>query len=834
MNIHLHFLSMKHFDYQSLAQFISQIRDIKINLTMKASKNLLILCSWLMMPLVWGIDSGVDAASVKQTCLEGKVDSDKKADLIKLRQKYPLPLPKASAKEMEIALQQLQQYQLRRIDNTTVKGNILPDKKKITFQQARDLAQTVRGLSFAALGGNPQAKANLYLYLDGLFTDNIIECLPKGKGSSYRYTRQIPADFLSALPICDNKRKERLIAAIRDFLTINRLYSDASNTNERQINSDFIYTMLPHLFVCALHHPNDKQAILYLMEFSRFLSNCTEYTPGTKGVLKPDGTGFHHGSHYNGYMYAYNPWVEYMGRLKGSAFRINKSAYERLRKAVFSLYLMSVCSESDNNRYFANSMAGRHPFYGMNVTFPQKLFELLIEVGGDVYGSPYDPGLASCYNYFYKTRKYANAPQWDANGFYPFNYSPAAVYRQDNWIAVMRCPTAKLWGAEIYDKTNRFGRYQSHGTLEVLYEGGLAKCGYPDGENRNGAGWDWNMMPGSTTVHYTDWKTMMPAGNDSARFDQYARTTNFSGAVAGQEGGIFAAVFDQGDSWGSKRFEETNLFFRKSVFATNGMLLSLGTDISAKGNYPDEWITATNLFQNIVSEESNKLMVNGKEIQCRDKLVISSRESVWMITPASTGYFVPSGHDDIQVIYGKQSSPPSSGPANKLGEIVVAKAFIHHGIKPQGKSYQFLVVPAATEERMRELATQQESGKLFQVMRMDKQVHQAQYLPSHTIYYSLFEPVSDLSGGILLSSETPLLILEQSHKNNGELNLNLCFPDLSRPVRASVELKGIWSLKTGQDSPKVFLKSNERGNTVLKADLSKGEPLHISLNHSSK
>lgn len=49
---------------------------------------------------------------------------------------------------------------------------------------------------------------------------------------------------------------------------------------------------------------------------------------------------------------------------------------------------------------------------------------------------------------------------------------------------------------EIYNKTNRFGRYQSHGTLEILYEGGLAKCGYPADKEKKSAGWDWNMMPG--------------------------------------------------------------------------------------------------------------------------------------------------------------------------------------------------------------------------------------------------------------------------------------------------------------------------------------------------
>lgn len=135
-----------------------------------------------------------------------------------------------------------------------------------------------------------------------------------------------------------------------------------------------------------------------------------------------------------------------MGRLKGTSFRIEKEAYQRMSKAVVSIYLMAVRSESDKDRYFANSMAGRHPFTGLGINFSRQLFETLIEVGGDVLGIPYDQELASYYNYFYKTKKYKDAPELKADGFYQFNFSPAGVYRQGNWLAVMRCPTTNFWG----------------------------------------------------------------------------------------------------------------------------------------------------------------------------------------------------------------------------------------------------------------------------------------------------------------------------------------------------------------------------------------------------
>lgn len=178
----------------------------------------------------------------------------------------------------------------------------------------------------------------------------------------------------------------------------------------------------------------------------------------------------------------------------------------------------------------------------------------------------------------------------------------------------MRSPTTKFWGGEIYNKTNRFGRYQSHGTLEIIYEGGLLPTGYPANKDNKGAGWELNMMPGSTTVHYTDWKEMMPYKNDKDRFDQWAKTSNFAGAVSMKEYGLFAAAFDQGDHWGSQRFTPTNLTFCKSVLAIDGMLFSVGNGISAKGEYADDMLPLQICSSLLFQGNYNKLEVDGKSI----------------------------------------------------------------------------------------------------------------------------------------------------------------------------------------------------------------------------
>lgn len=760
-----------------------------------------------------------------------------KNELQELRNKYKLTSPKANQSEVDAALNQIKLYQLQRVDDATVTGAALLDKKKITLQQARDIAKTVRALSFAASKEGREAKDDLNLYLDYLFTENIIENVPKLVYSNYGDVRRIPADLLSVLSVCDDTRKSRMIEAVQNLLEAEQLGFDAEKIRQ-QVNSDYIYNVIPHLFVCAVHEPNEEQAIKNLSEFSSFLSACTQYTPGGKDIMKPDGTGFHHKTHYNGYMYSYRTWVEYLGRLKGTSFRIDKEAYERMRKAVVSIYLMAVRSASDNNRIFGNSLAGRHPFSGLDVSFTQGLFQTLIEVGGDVLGMPYDPEMASYYNYFYKTAKY-DVPEVNADGFYQFNYSPAGVYRHQNWVAVMRCPTTNLWGAEIYNKTNRFGRYQSHGTLEVIYEGGLSKSGYPDNKMPGAAGWDWNMMPGATTVYFTDWEELMPNKNDADRFDQKSETTDFAGALAWKDCGLFAAAFDQGDKWGSRRFQPTGLSFCKSVFAIDGMLFSMGTGISAKGTLADERMTITNLFQSMISKDCKDLVVDGKEIRKGEELVIDSQQSAWMVAPTTTGYFIPKGHDKLSVSYAEQKTPSSAGMEAAFGKAVAAKAYLDHGVKPGKSTYQFMVVPATTPDQMKELAKKQEKGKLFEVAAAQDSVHIVKHLPTSITAYALFVPAANLTSGVLYGSQTELLVMERLDKTGRTLNLALCNPNLrpvkegnnwtSTPTQVSVELKGEWMAETENKDLHLSLEKNSRGNTVLKTVLSEGNPLYVSL-----
>lgn len=762
------------------------------------------------------------------------VDEVKLNELQEFRKKYKLAEPKASESELKSAQMALKMLMLQRTGDYTVTGaDLWGDEVKI--EHLRDVAKNIRVLSYGALTLGKSGKADLDMYLDFLFTHNFFLRMPKLVYSNYNDVRKIPTDLMSALPVLDDVRKAKMIAAVQKLLEVD-IIRQGDKAILNWISSDYIFNVVPYVFNLAIANPDDQQAIQDLQLLSGFLRVCTRYNVGNKDILKPDGTGFHHNAHYNGYMYSYKSWVEYFYRFKGTSLKIDKKSYERLKNAVVTIYMTAVCAEGDKNRIYANSMAGRHPFYNIEVPFTQKLFEQLIEIGGEVYGTEFDEDLAAYYNYFFKSNKY-NVAAKDANGFYQYNYSAAGVYRQPGWVAVMRCPTAMLWTGEIYNKTNRFGRYQGHGTLEVLYEGGLEPTGYPAKNENKGAGWDWNMMPGSTTVHYTDWAEMMPYKNDKDRFDQKAKTTNFAGAVSMKEYGLYAAAFDQGDSWGSQRFVPTNLTFCKSVLAIDGMLFSIGNGISAKGDYSDGMTTATNLFQTIVTKKYNKLTVNGKQVGNGGNMAIPSEEPVIMINPVSTGFFIPAGHDEIKIVYGKQETPSSEGLAAKPATEVAAKAYINHGVKPEKKSYSFIVVPAADEAKMKDVADKQTKGELFSVVEMQDSLHIIKYAPKNVLAYSFFTPAKDLSVGEVVSSATELLLIEEKDAE-GNLSLAISNPNLrpkmidnknwrETPTPAFIELKGTW--QTDSNIPGVFLKSKENGNTELSCLLRNGMPVYVNL-----
>lgn len=726
----------------------------------------------------------------------------------------------------------------------TVSGNVMPTPKELTLDYLKELSSDIEIM--AASVNNQQVKTAFNNLVDLIIDQGILYNFSGLTYSDYTNVKGIPAGFLNAMNAYTDEQRTEIVKGVKWMIEFNLAYAPLEYILS-QFSSDYIYNFLPNLYTCAVNAADQNEAVENLKGLTQLLENASEYAPGSNDILKPDGTGFHHNTQYNNYMYAYNTWVEYISYLKGTSFRINKDAYERIKKAVVTLYMMSTKSENDIH-LFANSMAGRHPLIGgTEITFKKDLFKKLIETGGDILGTGIDAELAAQYNYFFMEDFYTGVNKADVDGFYQFNYSPAGIYRQNNWVATMRCPTTKFWGGEVYSKTNRFGRYQAHGTLEVMYDGAMENSGFPKKNASLGTkvtgGWDWNVEAGATTVHYTSWKEMMPNKNVTDRFDQYSKTTNFAGALAWKDCGMFGAEFDQDDSWGSLRFTPTNLTFKKSVYAFDGMLISLGSNISASGAYGDDMITATNLFQGIDSEVSGDLVVNGETMAAgAEAKTNDSSADLWMVTPQGTGYFVPKGNDPIIIKHGEQSSPNETGDnVDDPVTVTAAKAYINHGVKTSGKEYVFVAVPATNVTDMAELAAKManKGGEIFEIKAQNEKLHALAYKPAKVTAYSIFTAVDGLNFGRLKSTASEMLLMEKPGVNDKMLSLAISNPNLrpqadnvygwvATPTQTSIVLDGEWVLN-GDAIDGVTITPQSDKTTKIDLTLTEGEPVYIDL-----
>ncbi len=767
------------------------------------------------------------------TPTQGELDG-----LSKVRQSYPARRPKTpNTSQIDAARTYINSLNIVRNADGSVHGTTFPSSNAdLTPAFLVYMLNNLEAIAYTSTVSSSD-KTLFQNYLDHIIDQGILYKFPVLKTNDYSTVRTVLSALVDILPLCSDFQKQEMLNSLEWLSLYRMLYlSDQDLYDNQLVTSDYIYLMSPYLFYYACNQ-NDAVAVRELKALSRFYVNETNYHDGGWDILKIDGTSFHHLSHYNAYMYAYNPWIAAIKSLSGTPFRITPEAYARLKKGMLSLFIMS--NKGGQANLLANSLAGRHPMTGLKNAVTQTSFENMVDIGGDIMGTGIDTELAAAYNYFFSTTKYpVQAGSFD--GFYQFNYGPIGIYRHNNWVATMHAPTTKFWGAEIYSKQNRLGRYLSHGALEIMYDGDASASGLPQTD----AGWDWNTIPGTTTVHYASWADLMPGRNTSSRFDQYTKTKDFAGALAWDDCGIFASDFDQIDSWGSQLFQPTNLEFKKSVFAFDGMLLSLGSGIRATGSYSlnNQLITATNLFQSINPTIQDNLSVDGQPMPAGSAAMSKpSGSACWMLTPEGTGYYVLNGNDAVVIANGVQEGPKADGSdVQSPTTAVAAKAYINHGVNPSAAKYSFLVVPATSQADMTTLASKinGSGGSLFTIKSQSDQFHAVTWNGGNTTGYTFFTAVSGIGFGQVESAASEMLLLQKT-VNDHEMSLAVDNPNLypvavpgtynwqSTPTYTSVVLRGSWQLKQAADGVDVTALDNDR--TQVDFILSYGEPLYIDL-----
>lgn len=663
-------------------------------------------------------------------------------------------------------------------------------------------------LTQAAVKNNDAAaKSNLLLFTEYLLDQGLAE---GGRNSvrtnDYSHAQSLPVGFLQVVK--SGMLTDTLNKGIIKMLKWSTGYNIIYNTTGNQwVETDFIYLNATFLLELAGYTSNVNDQVRDYYANSNFLGLFSNTKQGAEDGFKPDGTTFHHSFNNVPYMYALGTYADRVNSLKGTVFRIKQQAFNNMAHAFKTLLLQ----QSPGAALLPVSLSGRHPFTAFTELTQSKVQEI-VAVGGDIEGTTMDIPMAQLYNYIYQTNYY-NVPAASFDSVYHYNYAQYGIRRKGNWTASIKGFTNNLIGSEIYSSANRYGRYQNYGIFEVLYNGGNAAIGWI----ANGAGWDWNMYPGTTTEQLS-WASLQPNGNQPVYIYQ---TNSFAGALSlGAKHGIFAMDFQEKPiGWYTIN---SGLRFKKSVFVFDNIMLCLGTSISATDG---SGIISTNLFQAIdTAANFAPIYVNSTSAvsgATYSNTLSTSSGSAWMVTGQTTGYYIPKNGGTVTVARGSQTTPDQSDYNETVFHTAnYSKAYISHGTKPSNATYQYVVVPGTTPAAMQTLAASLDSGSVYSVLKQTDSLHAVFYKPDSVTSYAFFQPNSNVNIGYVKSISNKALLGIRKNRdtlivtvNNPDLNVVTDASDAvdqwhSTPQNINLVLNGNWTVMANNSNASITSANN--------------------------
>ncbi len=607
------------------------------------------------------------------------------------------------------------------------------------------------------------------------------------------------------------------------------------------IDTDEIYNLSDVLMAYAVWQDTPEKRLQYMKGFQRYLERFFSYSNGTTNGIKRDGSGFHHWTAYDQYMYAYNTAMVDIDCLSDTDFQVGQAHYLIFRDAV-----MAHLIKTNDDDYRALSVCGRVP-QGRKNNQSQANLKRMILTGGKILNlTTGDPVLAGLYN-----RRYGVDPAFNYStigsfeeGFYQFNHAHLSIFRKDDWVVTNKGLSDNMWGTETYTSSNRYGRYQSYGALEIMYPGNLLT-----GNGFDLNTWDWNFQPGTTSILLS----FQELHTERGRIDELQQK-RFAGALAFQNQGsswlnnnkgnfgMFAMDFQQleGQGFGTVHGpdQHNNTFtFKKSSFYFDDLIVCLGSGIS---NDDTNSPTITSLYQRRYSSGS-EVLVNNTPYTNTGTSTISGSVNNWVLSNFGTGFYLLNGSYNVKIKKSAQQTPnhnqinPADASNNPTATYCVG--YLDHGTAPSGKTYEYIIKPSASAADMQSLDADVQNGqKPYTVHQQNAVAHIVEQSGTNLWGYSFFTNASNLTYSEVKSVNNPCLLMHQLDTNTDELRLSINYPDIgfqSRsyapgiPRTVQVTLWGEWQL--AQTYSNVTIVSSNPTSTVVSFYLKDGLTTEILL-----
>lgn len=600
---------------------------------------------------------------------------------------------------------------------------------------------------------------------------------------------------------------------------------------ERQTHPsvDVFNTQLEGMLIGILMHSEETARHTMLEALRDWLDYSIGVQPGIEPIFKNDGSIYHHQGLYpayaNGGLRGLGPVLFALGN---SAYSISEESYQLLKKALLAYRFYS------NKYHWPRSISGRHP--NGSWTLYEEAFYWISRVPKSV-----DRELGKAYLRLSRNPAHTDrlkemglVAEKDPEGTLTMPWGGITIHRRDHWMALVRGHSKYLWSHETYRGANLYGRYLSHGQLELLHRGDPVN---PQSSGFTTPGWDWFHLPGATNpvAGYDYLKADIRNLDDVSGFEEMLLSReSFNGGVTGDNGGLHAVKLHGHDKYGD------DMAAAKSYVFYDDWILCLGSGIHAKQlAYPIH----TTLFQ--VSQES----VPGDIIVEKLSPDIGNgwEGGNYLEDPTGVGYFIP-GNQNLVWKIEEHEAPDQKKDVVESGKF--AKAWIDHGVSPGNAQYLYAI---------------HMNGKLvegdfpYEVLRHDSGAHIVSMNQDNVIAHVFLEASlsSDKSGRSPVESvDSPSLIWTKSSGKN-DMVLSFCQPDLklyeqdgdqwtgdgqqqevsiySRPWQdaqsqtslSHIRLRDEWSLQEQSDSIHISYPAN--GGTILSVRSVGGQEVILKL-----
>lgn len=531
-------------------------------------------------------------------------------------------------------------------------------------------------------------------------------------------------------------------------------------------NIDVFNTLLGGMLSTILMMDDSPQKVLQLQEFTAWLSNNIGPEYSIEGTFKPGGSVMHHGTLYPAYAIdGLKGLTPVIYTLSHTSFAITSKAYNVVRESLMMMHRYT------NPLYWPLSVSGRHPDSEWQIN-PEPFAYMALAGGTKLF----DTTMAAIYlqilsgdnktsfakDFIEKGIAPANFP----HGHWDINYGLLSIHRRDNWLLTVRGHNRYFVTHESYPGANMYGRYLTYGALELFYPNNTEN----KGSYFKDQGWDWNDIPGTTTLHVPLEKlraNIINADDFSGVEEMLLTDEIFCGGTHLGDEGIYGMKLH-----GNDKYDMGSFYANKSWFMFDSLIICLGSNIT---NTIKDYPTETTLFQNYLTNTDAPVFIS-------DKIVTDFPfEKEWhnatnltVIDNRRIGYFLPDAKNII-LTKSLQNSRNQQGTKDTKGDF--AKLIIDHGKAPSNESYEYAMMINTDSAKMEQFTSDMNSAKPpFKVLQQDSLAHIVYYSSQQMTGCVLFTKEKTTNDSLIISNSRPCLLMYQKQQN--EISLSVTDPDL--------------------------------------------------------